>query len=63
MHTPVFLFRTRLAPPAEHVPAKWDFMYFFEAMDNADNGRIYPDFEREAPYIVLKLDHKEHGIR
>jgi hypothetical protein len=31
-------------------------MYYFEAMDNAGNGRIYPDAERETPYVVVKLD-------
>ena len=41
--------------PGEHVPARWDFMYFFEVMDNAGNSRIYPDFERETPYVVVKL--------
>jgi len=41
--------------PAEHVDPKWDFMYFFEVMDNCGNGRIYPDLERETPYIVVKL--------
>ena len=45
----------RATVPAEHIPARWDFMYFFEVMDKAGNGRIYPDFEREAPYIVVKL--------
>ena len=41
--------------PAEHVDPKWDFMSFFEVMDNCGNGRIYPDLERETPYIVVKL--------
>ncbi len=29
-------------------------MYFFEVMDNAGNGKMYPDLEEEAPYIVVK---------
>jgi hypothetical protein len=41
--------------PAEQVAAKWDFMYFFEVMDKQGNGRIYPDFNRETPYIVVRL--------
>ena len=45
--------------PGEHVPAKWDFMYFLEVMDARGNGRIYPDLEREAPYIVVKLQRHE----
>ena len=42
--------------PAEHVAAEWDFMYFFEVMDNAGNGRIYPDLEKEAPYVIVPLE-------
>ncbi|MBM4032364.1 MAG: hypothetical protein FJ291_11315 [Planctomycetes bacterium] len=42
--------------PPDHLPAKWDFMYFFEAMDSCGNGRIYPDLDREAPYIILRLE-------
>ena len=30
-------------------------MYFIEAMDNEGNGRIYPDLNKETPYIVVKL--------
>ncbi|MHC4596130.1 MAG: hypothetical protein ACYS19_14475, partial [Planctomycetota bacterium] len=47
--------RYKAVVPAEDVPAKWDFMYFFEVMDNKGNGKIYPDLEEEAPYIVVKL--------
>ncbi len=49
----------RAVVPAEHIPARWDFMYFFEVMDRVGNGRIYPDFERETPYIVVKLQRAE----
>ena len=42
--------------PAEDIPAQYDFMYFFEVMDNGGNGRIYPELEKETPYIVVKLD-------
>jgi hypothetical protein len=41
--------------PAEHVVSKWDLMYFIETMDNHDHGRIYPDLNKETPYIVVKL--------
>jgi len=41
--------------PGEDVEAKWDFMYLFEVMDNKGNGKIYPDLEQEAPYVVVKL--------
>ena len=45
----------RAVVPSEHVEAKWDFMYLFEVMDNKGNGKIYPDLEQEAPYVVVKL--------
>jgi len=45
----------RAVVPGEDIEAKWDFMYFFEVMDNKGNGKIYPDLEKEAPYIIVKL--------
>lgn len=42
--------------PGEKINPKWDFMYYFEVMDNAGNGKIYPDFEKQTPYIVVKLE-------
>ncbi len=45
----------RAEVPAEDIAAKWDFMYLFEVMDNRGNGKIYPDLEKETPYIVVKL--------
>jgi hypothetical protein len=42
--------------PGKHIPARWDLMYFIEVMDNAGNGRIYPELEKETPYVVVKLD-------
>ena len=41
--------------PAEHVVPDWDLMYLIEVMDNRGNGQIYPDFNRETPYIVVRL--------
>jgi len=46
----------RATVPGEHIPAKWDFMYFFEVMDRVGNGCIYPNFEKETPYIIVRLD-------
>ncbi|MHC4099118.1 MAG: hypothetical protein ACYSU3_24060, partial [Planctomycetota bacterium] len=45
----------RAVVPGEDIVATWDFMYFFEVMDNKGNGKIYPDLEKQAPYIVVKL--------
>ncbi|MCL5271387.1 MAG: hypothetical protein M1457_12740 [bacterium] len=41
--------------PAAQIDPQWDFMYYIEAMDSRGNGRIHPDFEREAPYVVVRL--------
>lgn len=41
--------------PGKDIPYKWDFMYFFEVMDIAGNGKIYPSLEKEAPYIIVEL--------
>lgn len=42
--------------PGQDIDAKWDFMYLIEVMDNNGNGAIYPDMEKETPYVVVKLD-------
>ncbi len=39
----------------EHVAAGWDFMYLIEVMDNKGNGKIYPDLEKETPYVIVRL--------
>ena len=41
--------------PAEQIDPKWDFMYLIEVMDKNGSGKIYPDFEKETPYIIVKL--------
>ena len=41
--------------PAEQINVKWDFMYLFEIMDKNGKGMIYPDFNKETPYVVVKL--------
>jgi len=42
--------------PGDQVGGPWDFMYFIEAMDNAGHGCIWPDLDREMPYIIVHLD-------
>ena len=42
--------------PAEQIKTDWDFMYFIEVMDNNGNGKIYPDFNKETPYVIVTLD-------
>ena len=41
--------------PAEHIKPEYDFMYFIEVMVNNGKGAIYPDLNKETPYIIVKL--------
>ncbi len=41
--------------PGDHVDPQWDFMYFIEVMDKHGNGAMWPDFEKQAPYVIVKL--------
>jgi hypothetical protein len=41
--------------PAEEILPAWDLMYFIEAMDRDGNGGIFPDLEKETPYVVVEL--------
>jgi hypothetical protein len=45
----------RAVIPAEEIAPTWDLMYFIEAMDNDRNGSMYPDLNKETPYIVVRL--------
>ena len=52
--TPVYLDHAATVP-LEFIDPQWDLMYFVEAIDRADNGTHWPDFEREAPYVFVHL--------
>lgn len=41
--------------PAGFIVPRWDLMFFVEAVDNQGNGRNYPDFEMEMPYVVVPV--------
>jgi hypothetical protein len=49
--------------PGVHLDPKFDFMYLFEVMDSAGNGRIYPDLEKETPYVVVKMDRSGQSVQ
>ncbi len=49
--------------PGEFLVAKWDVMYFVEAMDKKGNGRMYPDLEKDAPYVIVTLERRERAGR
>src|SRR5690606_2299395 len=42
--------------PAECISDRYDFVYYFEAFDEAGNGAIYPDWEVENPYVMVKVE-------
>jgi len=41
--------------PSEDLDPKFDFMYFFEVMDQSGQGKIFPDLNRETPYWVVPV--------
>jgi hypothetical protein len=45
----------RATIPSDQLPRDYDVMYYIEAMDAHGHGVIYPDLERQTPYIVVKL--------
>ena len=48
------LFRAEV--PGEHIDRRWDFMYFIEAIDSRGNGGIFPDLDKQAPYVVVGVE-------
>ncbi len=44
--------------PGNQIDPNWDFMYFIKVMDNDHNGIIYPDLNKETPYIFVNLIRK-----
>jgi hypothetical protein len=46
----------------EEIDPHFDFMYLFEVMDNAGNGKIYPDLAKETPYIVVNVESELRGL-
>jgi hypothetical protein len=45
--------------PADKLDPQFDFMYFIQAMDNQHHGVMFPDFNRQTPYFVVKLERAE----
>jgi len=44
--------------PSEFTTGKYDVMYFIEATDKKGNGRMYPDMEKETPYIIVSIERQ-----
>jgi hypothetical protein len=47
------LYRGRI--PAAFIDPKWDLMYFVEVVDARGAGRMVPDLETAAPYVVVSV--------
>jgi len=41
--------------PGTFITAKWDLIYYVEAIDKNGNGRIYPDLDKETPYVIVAV--------
>jgi hypothetical protein len=44
--------------PIKFTKGIYDVMYFIEATDKKGNGRMYPDMEKETPYIIVSLQRQ-----
>ena len=44
--------------PGRFIVPEWDLMYLVEAVDRKGNGRMYPDLEKEMPYVVVELERR-----
>lgn len=44
--------------PGDFLITEWDFMYFIEVTDKAGNGVNWPDFTKEMPYVIVKVERK-----
>lgn len=40
---------------ADEIAQEWDYMYLIRVMNNENHGIIYPDFNKETPYVVVHL--------
>ena len=41
--------------PASFIDTKWNLMYFVEAIGRNGAGRMFPDLEAGAPYVIVKV--------
>lgn len=47
--------RFRAVIPAAYVDARWDLLYYFEAVDIYGNGAIFPSMWTDRPYAVVRV--------
>ncbi len=42
--------------PGDKIDPQFDFMYFLQAMDNQHHGVMFPDFSKQTPCFVVRLE-------
>ncbi len=42
--------------PGSSITGKWDLQYLFEVMDKQHHGMIWPDLDKETPYVIVKVN-------
>jgi hypothetical protein len=46
--------------PADKIDPRFDFMYLIQAMDSQHHGVMFPDFNQQTPYFVVRLERGEN---
>ncbi|MDR1407523.1 MAG: hypothetical protein LBJ23_05695 [Tannerella sp.] len=52
----------RATIPAGKIDSQYDLMYLIEMMDRNGKGFIYPDFNRETPYRIVRLKRQAGDV-
>jgi hypothetical protein len=45
--------------PADKINPQFDFMYFIQAMDTHHRGVMFPDFNQQTPYFIVRLEREQ----
>src|SRR5262249_36369271 len=48
--------------PGSFIDPRWDVMYFVEVVGKNGAGRMYPDLEQQAPYVIVHVKRSHYGI-
>jgi len=46
--------------PADKIDPQFDFMYFIQAMDTQRRGVMFPDFNNQTPYFIVRLNRDKN---
>jgi hypothetical protein len=45
--------------PAAKISLQFDCMYFIQAMDSQHHGVMFPDFNQQTPYFIVRLEREQ----